>query len=56
MCEKGNENVFRTVGRLQYNFFDKEVYSFPSYAGANFGTKKIVALGASGDAQVDYTG
>jgi hypothetical protein len=56
MRENGNRNTFRKVGRLQYNFFDKEVYSFPSYAGSNFGAKKIVALGASYDSQINYTG
>ena len=54
--ENGNRNSFRKVGRLQYNFFDKEVYNFPSYAGSNFGAKKIVALGAAVDSQMDYTG
>jgi hypothetical protein len=54
--ENGNRNSFRKVGRVQYNFFDKEVYNFPSYAGSNFGAKKIVALGAAIDSQMDYTG
>ena len=56
MRENGNRNSFRKVGRLQYNFFDKEVYAFPSYAGSNFGAKKIVAFGAAADSQVDYFG
>lgn len=46
----------RYVGRLQYNFFDTEVYGFPSYAGANFGKKKIMALGAAYDKQMTYEG
>jgi hypothetical protein len=46
----------RYVGRLQYNFFDTEVYGFPSYAGANFGKKKILALGAAYDKQMTYEG
>jgi hypothetical protein len=54
--ENGNRNTFRKVGRVQYNFFDKEVYNLPSYAGSNFGTKKIVAAGAAIDSQVGYTG
>ena len=46
----------RYVGRLQWNFFDKEVYNLPSYAGSNFGAKKILALGAAYDKQMDYQG
>jgi hypothetical protein len=49
-------NDFRTVARLQYNVFDAEVYNLPSYAGANFGTKKIMALGVAVDSQEDYEG
>lgn len=56
MRENGNRNTFRKVGRLQYNFFDKEVYNYPSYLGSNFGTKKIVAFGAAVDSQVGYSG
>ena len=52
----GARNPFRTIGRVQYDFFDTEVYNLPSYAGANFGTKKIVALGAAYDKQGSYTG
>lgn len=52
----GSNNSFRRVGRLQYNFFDTEVYNFPSYAGSNFGKKKILALGAAYDAQLGYEG
>jgi hypothetical protein len=54
--EAGNRNGFRKAGRLQYNFFDKEVYSFPSYSGSNFGAKKILAVGAAYDSQVGYSG
>jgi hypothetical protein len=54
--EAGNRNGFRTIGRVQYNFFDKEVYGFPSYAGSNFGAKKILAVGAAYDTQLDYSG
>ena len=46
----------RYVGRLQYNFFDTEVYNLPSYAGANFGKKKILAVGGAYDKQMDYQG
>jgi hypothetical protein len=46
----------RYIGRLQYNFFDKEVYNMPSYAGSNFGAKKILAVGAAYDMQMDYDG
>jgi hypothetical protein len=56
MRESGNTNEFRTVGRLQYNFFDKEVYNFPSYAGSNFGAKKILAVGLAYDRQLYYDG
>lgn len=54
--QPGSTNAFRRVGRLQYNFFDKEVYSFVSYAGSNFGTKKILAIGAAYDEQLTYSG
>lgn len=54
--QAGSVNAFRTVGRLQYNFFDKEVYNLPSYTGANFGAKKILAVGAAYDAQDAYHG
>jgi hypothetical protein len=41
----GVKNAPRFTGRLQYNFFDTEVYSFVSYAGSYLGTKKILAIG-----------
>lgn len=56
MREAGSQNGFRTTGRVQYNFFDTEVYAMPSYAGSNFGNKKIVAVGAALDKQEDYQG
>ncbi|MBK5259069.1 MAG: hypothetical protein JJE51_05705 [Thermoanaerobaculia bacterium] len=54
--QAGSRNAFRKVARVQYNFFDTEVYGFPSYAGSNFGAKKILALGAGYDTQLDYRG
>lgn len=56
MRESGSRNTFRKTGRVQYNFFDTEVYNLPSYAGANFGNKKIVNVGAAIDSQGDYKG
>jgi hypothetical protein len=52
----GSRNDLRKVARLQYNFFDTEVYNMPSFPGSYFGTKKILALGAAYDAQHDYRG
>lgn len=52
--EVASKNSFRFAGRAQYNFLDTEVYNMPSYAGNNFGTKKIVALGGAFDRQRDY--
>lgn len=52
----GSRNDLRRVARLQYNFFDTEVYNFPSYTGSYFGKKKILALGAAYDAQHGYRG
>ncbi len=49
-------NSYRYVGRVQYNFFDKEVYNLPAYAGANLGSKKILAVGGAFDAQMEYRG
>jgi len=48
----GVKNSFRFTGRLQYNVFDVEKGQF--YAGTYFGKKKILAIGASYDAQSDY--
>ena len=50
----GVKDAPRFTERLQYNFFDTEVYALPSYAGANFGRRKILALGGAYDTQADY--
>lgn len=50
----GVTNSPRFTERLQWNFFDTEVYNMPSYAGVNYGTKKILALGAAYDTQGAY--
>ncbi len=50
----GVKNSPRFAGRLQYNFFDTEVYNFVSYVGANLGAKKILAIGGGYDTQNDY--
>jgi hypothetical protein len=50
----GVKNSPRFTERLQYNFFDTEVYNMPSYTGANYGNRKILALGAAYDTQSDY--
>ena len=50
----GVQNSPRFVNRLQYNFFDTEVYNMPSYAGVNYGNKKILAIGGAYDTQSDY--
>ncbi len=54
--QTGARNPYRGIGRIQYNFFDTEVYNLPSYAGNNFGTKKILAVGAAYDKQGSYKG
>lgn len=54
--ETGARNAYRMVGRVQYDVFDKEVYNFPAYAGSNLGTRKILAIGAAYDRQMDYDG
>ncbi len=54
--QTGARNPYRGIGRLQYNFLDTEVYNLPSYAGNNFGTKKILAVGAAYDKQGSYKG
>jgi len=54
--EAGSRNAFRKVGRVQYNFFDKEIYNLPSYQGNNFGTKRILVVGAAYDMQLGYRG
>jgi hypothetical protein len=50
----GVKNEPRFTGRLQYDFFDTEVYSFVSYAGSYLGTKKILAIGGAYDTQNDF--
>jgi Phosphate-selective porin O and P len=50
----GVKNAPRFTGRLQYDFFDTEVYNFVSYPGAYLGTKKILAIGGAYDTQNDY--
>ena len=52
----GSRNAFRQIARVQYNFFDTEVYNLPSFASTYFGTNKIVAVGAAWDKQNDYKG
>src|ERR1022692_1274137 len=52
--EPGVKNSPRFTERLQYDFFDTEVYALPSYAGANFGNRKILALGGAYDTQDTY--
>ncbi|MEO8054616.1 MAG: hypothetical protein ABI768_05655 [Acidobacteriota bacterium] len=52
--QPGVKNSPRFVNRLQYNFFDTEVYNLVSFAGANFGNKKILAVGGAYDTQGDY--
>ncbi len=50
----GVKNSPRFTQWAQWNFFDTEVYALPSYAGVNYGNRKIVALGGGYDAQADY--
>jgi hypothetical protein len=50
----GVDNAPRFTERLQYNFFDTEVYNFPSYPGSYLGTKKILAVGGGYDTQNDF--
>src|ERR1700687_1921285 len=49
----GVRNSPRFTERLQWNFFDPEVYVLPAYAGANFGNRKILDVGGSYDIQSD---
>jgi hypothetical protein len=51
----GVKNSFRFTEWLQYDVFDTEVYAFPSYAGANYGSRKILALAGGYDTQGDYS-
>ncbi len=50
----GVKNSFRLTEWLQYNVFDTEVYNLPSYAGVNYGNKKILAIAGAYDTQGDY--
>lgn len=45
-------NVFRSAGRIQYNFLDPETGFF--YTGTYLGTKKVLTWGAGYDVQKDY--
>lgn len=54
--DTGSRQTFRKIARVQYNFFDTEVYNLPSYAGTNYGTRKILAVGAAYDGQKSYRG
>src|SRR5664280_1276328 len=40
----GVKNATRFTEYLQYDVFDTEVYALPSYAGANYGKRKILAI------------
>jgi hypothetical protein len=48
------KNSPRFTERLQYNFFDTEVYNLPSYPGAYLGSKKVLAVGVGYDTQNDF--
>ena len=50
----GSHNSLRFTGRLQYNFFDTEVYNMPSYISNYLGAKKIFNIGGAADLQGDY--
>jgi len=56
----GSHNPFRFAGRLQYSFLDKEDMLAPgstyslSYPGSYLGDKRVLALGAAFDTQLDY--
>lgn len=55
--DSASNNAFRYIGRLSYNFFDKEMYtpSFTAITSSYNGTKsKILAIGTSYDAQKSY--
>ena len=47
-----SRNPFRAAGRLQYNFFEIEKGQF--YPGTYLGAKKVLAVAASFDSQMDY--
>ncbi len=50
--QAGSHNALRFTGRLAYNFFEVEKTQF--YPGTYLGKKKVLAIGASYDAQNDY--
>lgn len=55
--DSSSRNSFRYIGRLSYNFFDKEMYtpSFTSITSSYNGTtRKILAIGTSYDTQKSY--
>ena len=45
--QTNSKNSFALTGRVQYNFFDNELYNMPSYPGSYFDGKKILAVGAA---------
>lgn len=49
---KDGKDPLRTVGRLVYNFLDKDKSFY--YSGTNLGKGKTISLGAGVDAQADY--
>ncbi len=51
----GSRNSLRFTSRLQYNFFDTEVYNMPSYVANFLGAKKILNIGAAADLQSEYS-
>ena len=50
----GVKNAFRFTEWLQYDVLDTEVYALPSYAGANYGNRKILAIAGGYDTQGGY--
>ncbi len=50
----GSRNSLRFTSRLQYNFFDTELYAMPSYVSNYLGAKKILNIGGAADVQGDY--
>ena len=50
----GVKNATRFTEYLQYDVFDTEVYALPSYAGANYGKRKILAIAGGYDTEGDY--
>jgi hypothetical protein len=48
----GARDPFRLAGRLQYNFWDKEVGPF--YTGTYLGKKKVLSIGGGVDRQESY--